>query len=86
MDSKNNQKEYGVRIFEVCNKAARNSELNKQKIINCGLAPLEKNLISEKENIWCYVGNRRNEIFKIFYWGNRFIKEETAKRRLGYKG
>lgn len=81
-----NGNEYGNKIFELWNgksrynSAYKNSERCKQN----GITPYEFILINREKKITCTVHTGRGHIKKIFYWGKRYITEETARKKCNF--
>lgn len=82
---KNSNVEYGNKIFEILNKKHyNNSRLNYEKVKRCGIEPNTPFLVNKEKNIFCTVYPRKHGISKVFHWGKRYIKEETARRKCNF--
>lgn len=74
--------EYGNKIFELFNgNTNKNSRLNYEKVERNGIAANTFFLVNKEKNILCVVYPRKHGISKVFFWGKRYITEETARRR-----
>ena len=74
--------EYGNKIFELFNGSTnKNSRLNYEKVERNGITANTPFLVSKEKNIVCIVYARKHGISKVFFWGKRYISEETARRR-----
>ena len=83
--AKESDVEYGNKIFEILNgNSYRGSYKNYQKVKRFGIEPNKPFLINKEKNILCVVAPCKHGITKIFYWGFRYIKEETAKKRCNF--
>lgn len=83
--ARNNNVEYGNKIFELFNgNDFNNSRRNTEKVERNGIVPNTPFLVNKEKNIICIVYARKHGISKVFFWGKRYIKEETAKRKCGY--
>lgn len=77
--------EYGNKIFELFNGSTnKNSRLNYEKVERNGIVPNKPFLVNKEKNIVCVVYPRKHGISKVFFWGKRYISEETARRRCEY--
>lgn len=77
--------EYGDKIFELFNgNNFNNSRKNTEKVERNGIVPNTLFLVNKEKNILCVVYPRKHGISKVFFWGKRYITEETAKRKCGY--
>lgn len=84
--AKESNKEYGNKIFEILNgNSYRGSFKNYEKVKRFGIEPNKPFLVNKEKNIVCVVNPSKHGISKIFYWGKRYIKEETAKKRCNFK-
>lgn len=84
--AKESNKEYGNKIFEILNgNSYRGSFKNYEKVKRFGIEPNKPFLVNKEKNILCIVSPNKHGISKIFYWGKRYIKEETAKKRCNFK-
>nr|DAR79279.1 MAG TPA: hypothetical protein [Caudoviricetes sp.] len=83
--AKESNKEYGNKIFEILNgKTNKNSRLNYEKVRRYGIEPNKPFVVNKEKNIICVVYPRKHGITKEFYWGKKYIKEETAMKRCNY--
>lgn len=74
--------EYGNKIFELFNgNINKNSRLNYEKVERNGIVPNTPFSVNKEKNIVCVVYPRKHGISKVFFWGKRYISEETARRR-----
>lgn len=77
--------EYGNKIFELFNgNTNKNSRLNYEKVERNGIVPNTPFLVSKEKNIICIVYSRKHGISKVFFWGKRYIKEETARKKCNF--
>lgn len=85
--TKKSNVEYGNKIFEILNgNHCNNSRLNYEKVKRCGIVPNQPFLVNKEKNIICTVYPRKYGISKVFHWGKRYIKEETARRKCNFVG
>ena len=83
--ARNSNVEYGNKIFELFNRNDfNNSRKNTEKVERNGIVPNTPFLVSKEKNILCVVYPRKHGISKVFFWGKRYITEETARRRCEY--
>lgn len=78
--------EYGNKIFELWNsKSCFNAAYkNYERIKRNGIEPNERFLVNKNKKITCVVYVRRGYISKVFYWGKRYITEETARKKCNF--
>ena len=81
-----NGNEYGNKIFELWNNKSRFNAAykNYERIKRNGIEPNERFLVNRDKKITCVVIAKRGYISKIFFWGKRYITEETARRKCNF--
>ena len=73
-----NGNEYGDKIFELWNSK------NYKRIKKNGNEPNERFLVNRDKKITCVVYAKRGYITKTFFWGKRYITEETARKKCNF--
>lgn len=83
-----NGNEYGNKIFELWNSKSRYNSAykNSKRCKQNGITPHELFLINRDKKISCVVHTGRGYIKKIFFWGERYITEETARKKCNFVG
>ena len=83
-----NGNEYGNKIFELWNSKSRfnASYKNYERIKKNGIQPNERFLVNREKKITCVVHSQRGYITKYFFWGERYITEETARKKCNFVG
>ena len=85
--AKNSNVEYGNKIFEILNGGHfNNSRLNYEKVKRYGIEANQPFLVNKEKNIVCVVYPRKHGISKVFFWGKRYITEETARKKCNFVG
>lgn len=82
-----NGNEYGNKIFELWNSKSRFNAAykNYERIKRNGITPNERFLVNRKKKITCVVIAKRGYISKLFFWGKRYVTEETARKKCNFK-
>lgn len=84
-EAQKSNEEYGNKIFELFNRNNfNNSRKNTEKVEKNGIVANTPFLVNKEKNIVCVVYPRKHGISKVFFWGKRYITEETARRRCEY--
>lgn len=83
-----NGNEYGNKIFELWNSKSRFNAAYKnfERIKRNGIEPNERFLVNREKKITCVVIAKRGYISKLFFWGERYITEETARKKCNFVG
>lgn len=83
-----NGNEYGNKIFELWNSKSRfnSAYKNYERIKRNDITPNERFLVNREKKITCVVIAKRGYISKLFFWGKRYITEETARRKCNFVG
>ena len=81
-----NGDEYGNKIFELWNSKSRFNAAykNYESIKRNGIEPNERFLVNRDKKITCVVYSKRGYINKVFFWGKRYITEETARKKCNF--
>ena len=81
-----NGNEYGNKIFEMWNSKSRFNAAykNYERIKRNGIEPNERFLVNREKKITCVVIAKRGYISKLFFWGKRYITEETARKKCNF--
>lgn len=81
-----NGNEYGNKIFELWNSKNRFNAAYKncERIKRNGIVPNERFLVNRDKKITCVVIAKRGYISKLFFWGKRYITEETARKKCNF--
>lgn len=81
-----NGNEYGNKIFELWNSKSRFNAAykNYNRIKRNGIEPNERFLVNRENKITCVVYSKRGYITKLFFWGKRYITENTARKKCNF--